>query len=136
VYAAVMSFAVNFILSLALMKPMGTVGLAIASNVAIVVQAVYLQIHLARKHEGLGFHHVARDLVKVIAAALIMGALVAAGRWGWLQLVAHTKRMDALGLVLLILVGAGVYAVLLWLLKIEGRDDLAAVLKRRREKRV
>jgi putative peptidoglycan lipid II flippase len=134
VHAAMISFVVNIVLSVALMKPLETVGLAIASNIAVIVQAVYLQIALARKHEGLAFHHVTRDLVKVIAAALIMGALVAGGRWGWLQLVAHTKRMDALGLVLLILAGAGVYAALLWLLRIEGRDDLRAVMKNLRAK--
>ena len=39
-------------LSFALMKPLGTVGLAIARNVAVVVQAVYLQSRLAKMRES------------------------------------------------------------------------------------
>ncbi|MBI4625184.1 MAG: murein biosynthesis integral membrane protein MurJ [Verrucomicrobia bacterium] len=128
VRAALISFLVNLGLSLALMRPLGTVGLAIASNVAIVAQAVYLQWHLARKHPGLAFHHVGNDLAKVVVASAVMGFLVAAGWWGWARLVPATTLSDACALAGLIGGGIGAYAALLWLLKIEGRDDLAAIL--------
>src|ERR1043166_1491338 len=51
-HAALISFIVNLVLSLALMNSLGTVGLALASNIAIVVQAAYLQWHLSRKLGG------------------------------------------------------------------------------------
>src|SRR5688572_2713778 len=66
VHAALLSFVVNLVLSLVLMKPFGTVGLALASNVAVVVQAVYLQIRLAQKRDGLEFQPVVGDLAKII----------------------------------------------------------------------
>ena len=134
VRAAVLSFVVNLALSLALMGPFGTVGLALAGNVAIGAQAWYLQRELARKHQALRFHHLARDLGKVVGASAAMGVAVAAGWWGWARAVAPTKTTDGLALVLLIAVGVAVYGGLMWAWKIEGRDDLAAVLAKMRGK--
>jgi putative peptidoglycan lipid II flippase len=134
VHAALISFGVNLVLSLALMRPLGTVGLALASNLAVVVQAFYLQTRLARKREGLEFRHVTADLVKVIGASVVMGAAVAAGGWMWARFVPGTKLNDALALLMLIGSGVAIYAALLWALRIEGRDDLAAVLNRLRAK--
>jgi putative peptidoglycan lipid II flippase len=127
VHAATISFAVNVVLSLILMHWLDTVGLALASNIATAVQAVYLQAHLARKHDGLAFHHVVRDLGKVALATVVMGAVVAAAAAGWAQAVPVTKWTSAIGLALVIALGVAVYGGLLWALKIEGRDDLAAV---------
>jgi putative peptidoglycan lipid II flippase len=134
VRAAVLSFMINLVLSLALMRPLGTVGLAIASNIAVVAQAIYLQWRLARKRESLAFRHVAGDLGKIAVATLLMGALVGGGWWAWSEHVAATKLTDALALVLFIGAGVAVYGALLWALKIEGRDDLAAVLGRAKGK--
>ena len=134
VHAALLSFAVNLGLSLALMRPFGTVGLAVAGNVAVVVQAVYLQMHLARKREGLGFGHVAGDLFKVMLAAVFMGGAVGVGWWGWAHTVAVSPWSDALGLALVITLGVAVYAVVVWRLKIGGREDLEALLGKLRER--
>ncbi|MEO7414970.1 MAG: lipid II flippase MurJ, partial [Opitutaceae bacterium] len=127
VIAAVLSFVVNLILSFALMGPFGTVGLAIASTIAMAVQAGYLQWHLARKQEGLAFHHLAGDLGKIVATSLVMGGVVAALWWGWGRAMPATKWADAGGLTLIIGCGVLVYVALLWAVKIEGRDDLAAL---------
>jgi putative peptidoglycan lipid II flippase len=134
VTAALISFGVNLVLSFALMKPLGTVGLALASNAAVVVQAVFLQTRLARKRDGLVFRHVSMDLVNVIVAAAVMGATVGGGWWGWMRFMPASKLNDALALAALITLGVAVYTGLLWALRIEGRDDLAAVLSRLRAK--
>jgi len=133
VRAAVLSFVVNFVLSVVLMKPLGTVGLAVAGNVAILAQAWYLQRRLADGHDGLRFGHLVVDLAKVVVASLVMGVVVGVGWWFWPQTVI-TKFNDALGLVVLICAGVAVYGGLLWLLRIEGRDDLAAVVAKVRAK--
>ena len=127
VHAAVLSFVVNLALSGALMRPLGTVGLAIAGNVAIIAQAWYLQRALTRKHAAFHFDHLARDLGKVLAASLAMGAIVAAGWWGWTQLQPPRKAADLPGVLLLVTTGVAVYGAMIWALKIEGREDLAAV---------
>lgn len=134
VRAAVISFFVNLGLSFALMASLSTLGLAIASNVAIAVQAVYLQWHLARKQDGLAFHHLARDLGKIIVASAAMGAVVAGLWWAWSRLMPTTTFTDAVGLGAVIAAAVAVYAALLWGLKIEGREDLAALLAKLRGK--
>ncbi len=135
VRAALLSFGVNLVLSVALMGRLGTVGLAVAGNVAIIVQAWYLQRALARKHDALRFAHLARDLGKVIVASVIMGVAVAAGWWIWIRLVTANQTTDAVALILLIAAGVGIYGALMWALKLEGREDLAAMLSRSRVKR-
>lgn len=127
VRAAALSFGVNLALTLALMRPLGTVGLAIAGNVAVVVQAWWLQRALAKRHPALGFGHLARDLGKVVLASAVMGAVVAAGWWAWLQFQPPRKAADLPGVLLLVTTGIAVYAGAIWALRIEGREDLAAV---------
>jgi putative peptidoglycan lipid II flippase len=133
-HAALVSFGVNIVASLALMGPLGTVGLAIASNIAVIVQAVYLQVKLARMREGLEFRHVRGDLVKILLAAVAMGAVVGGAWWGWTQFVTLSAWSDAIGLLVVIAIGVAAYGGILWSWKIEGRDDLAAILNRVRRK--
>ncbi len=133
-HAALVSFGVNIVASLALMGPLGTVGLAIASNIAVIVQAVYLQVKLAWMRDGLEFGHVRRDLVKILLAAAAMGAVVGGTWWGWTRFVRLSAWSDAFGLLVVIVLGVGVYGAILWSWKIEGRDDLAAIVSRFRRK--
>jgi putative peptidoglycan lipid II flippase len=134
VRAAVLSFVVNVGLSLALMIPFSTVGLALASSIAAAVQAVYLQWHLARKSDELAFHHLLVDCGKVICASAVMGLVVGAAWWGWLRLMPRAQAFDLAGIAVAIVGGVAVYAALAWLLRVEGRDDVAALLTKARRK--
>lgn len=128
VKAAVLSFVINVVLSVALIKPLSTLGLAVASTIAIAVQAAYLQWHLARRQDGLAFHHLAGDLVKVVSASVAMAMVVAAGwSWGWTRLAPASKLTDAAGIAVLIVAGVAVYGGLVWGLKIKGREEMAAL---------
>lgn len=128
VRAAVVSFIVNIVLSVLLMRWFSTVGLALASNLAVLAQAWFLQTRLSRKLDGLGFAPLLPNLGKIIAASALMGAVV----WGGERLVAHlplaAKARDLTVVIGLIPVAAGCYAALLWLMRIEGREDLELVL--------
>lgn len=130
VRAALLSFAVNLGLSFALMETIGTLGLAVAGNVAIIAQAWFLQYRLAQGQEGLRFGHIGLDLVKIIGASVLMGLAVAGGWWAWSHWVAASKTGDAIGLVVLITAGVIIYGGMLWALRIEGREDLAALLNK------
>jgi putative peptidoglycan lipid II flippase len=134
VRAAAMSFGVNLGLSLVLMGPFGTMGLAAASNIATVGQAVYLQWRLAQKREGFAFHWLWRDLAKVLAATGVMSVVVFGGWWLWSRAVPAVGWSNAVGLGLTIAAGALVYSALLWAMRIEGREDLAAMFQRLRTK--
>jgi len=130
VRAAMASFVVNLGLSIALMGPLSTVGLAVAGNVAIVVQAWYLQVKLARKTPQLAVHHLFGDLGKIAIASTIMGLLVAAGWGAKVHFFAQTKLSDSVAVAVLVVAGVAVYGAALWVLRIEGREELAALVAR------
>ncbi len=131
VRAAGWSFAVNVAASLALMGPWSTVGLASAGTLAVIVQAFYLQRRLTAVWPELAFRHLLRDLSKVLAASAVMGAAVAAAWAGWAAATAGGTLMLAAGLAVCIALGVAVYAAAAWLLRVEGRDEVAAVVRRR-----
>jgi putative peptidoglycan lipid II flippase len=135
VRAALLSFIVNLGLSIALMGPLSTVGLAIAGNVAIIAQAWYLQVKLARKTPQLAVHHLFGDLGKIAIASTVMGLVVAAGWCTTTHYFPQTKLTDGCAVAALVVAGVSVYGGLLWLLRIEGREELGALIARFRGRR-
>lgn len=128
VKAAAMSFVVNIVLSIVLMRRYQTVGLAMASNLAVVAQAFYLHHFLVRKLEGFRLGSQVLNLVKIGLASVAMAGVVYAGLKA-VPLLGHTSRMRDLVIVLgLIPVAAAIYGGLLWLLRIEGREEIEKLL--------
>lgn len=130
VVGAVLSFAVNLTLSLVLMGPLSTVGLAVASNVAVVVQAGYLQFRLSARRPELGFARMLPDVGRIVLAGALMAVLVGLG----LRLSTGFGGgfgSDVLRLVVLIPAGAMVYGAAIWGLRLPGREELLAMLRRR-----
>jgi putative peptidoglycan lipid II flippase len=134
VRAAAISFVVNLGLSLLLMRWLSTVGLALASNIAVLVQALCLQAWLARRRPELGFGPVVPSLFKILFATLVMTAAIWAGQELAARIDLPSKLRDLVLVGTLIPVGIVLYGGLLWALRIEGRDDLALVLQRIRGK--
>ena len=131
---AAVNFVLNVGLSLALMRPLGVAGLAFASTIAVVVQTLMLQRALARRLPEMTFTPLWPSLGKVFAATLAMALPVAAG-WLLLRDGALGVRLgDLLALFGLIPLGVAVYIVVIWLLKIEGRDELAELGRKLRAK--
>jgi putative peptidoglycan lipid II flippase len=134
VWAAALSFVVNIVLSYVLMQWLSTVGLALAGNFAVLAQAIFLQVALSRRLPGLGLATLLPSLGKILLASLLMGALV----WGGARLVGAlplaVKLRDLIDVAGLIPVACGCYAGLLWILRIEGREDLVAVWHKLRAK--
>ncbi len=130
VRAAALSFCTNLVLSLVLMRWLSTVGLALASNLAIVVQAVYLQMHLVRKQDGLRLAPLLPNLGKIVIASALMGALV----WGGLKLIGTlgwpAKLADLVAVAGLIPLAGLFCAGMLWIMRIEGREELEQAINR------
>ena len=97
---------------------------------AIVVQAWFLQVRLARVDDQLAFRHLTRDLLRILDGSVVMGALVWLGVRGLARWLPPGRFADLLTLALLVPGGAGVYAGILWVLRIEGRDEIAALAGR------
>jgi putative peptidoglycan lipid II flippase len=128
VKAAAVSFVMNLVLSIVLMKWLSTVGLAIAGNLAVLAQAIFLQVALSRRLPALGFAPLLPNLCKILVASALMGGVV----WGGAKLAAALPlagRMQDLVIVAgLIPAACAVYGGLLWLLRIEGREELGALV--------
>jgi putative peptidoglycan lipid II flippase len=134
VRAAVLSFIVNLILSVLLMRWLSTVGLALASNLAVLAQAWFLQTRLSRKLDGLGFAPLLPNLGKIFVASALMGAVVWGGERAAAQLPLAGKTHDLIVVLGLIPAACAVYGALLWVLKIEGREEIEALLVKLRSK--
>ena len=139
VRVALIDFGVNVVLSLILREWLGVVGLGLASTTAIIVQMVLLQRALARRLPGMTLAPLWPSISKVILASLAMGLVVAVG-WRWVRTmdaVIHVSRFtvhsaDLIAVLGLIPIGILAYALVLWLLRIEGGEELQALLRRRR----
>lgn len=134
VRAAALSFVVNLVLSLVLMRWLSTVGLALAGNLAVLAQAWFLQRRLSVRLPGLGFGPLLPNLGKILLASALMGAAV----WGGLKAVGWFALPplihDVAVVTGLIPVAVLVYGALLWVLRIEGRDELGLLLGKLRGK--
>lgn len=124
VRAAAISFVVNIVLSLVLMRWFSTVGLAVASNLAVLVQAVFLQVCLTRKLPGLSFAPMLPGLGKIAIASALMGGAVWAGSIAVTKLSLPPKGQDFLAVGGLIPAACVVYGIMLWVLRLEGGEEL------------
>lgn len=134
VRAAVLSFVVNIVLGLLLMRWWSVIGLALASNIAIAVQAWYLQVKLRAKHEQFAIRFLWRDLMKIFAGSALMGAVV----YGCWQVVARyvppKSWAELVSLGVVIAIGVSVYGIAAWALRIEGREEAEQLLAKFRRK--
>ncbi|EDY81791.1 integral membrane protein MviN [Verrucomicrobiia bacterium DG1235] len=109
VKVAVVTFAINVGLSLALMVPYGAVGLAIATNFAVIVQTILLHIALGRKDLDTSLQGMFGTFIKIAGSAVLMGLLVAAAS-GWLSTRCGESVFGQIVLVLVsILAGMAAY---------------------------
>ena len=126
---AAVGFVLNLILSLILMRRFSTLGLALASNCAIVVQTILLQIMMSRHRPSFGF----RPLIWIVLRQVLAGAVMAAVLWSCLLGLERnlgTMTADLLAILVLIPIGAGVYGGVLWAIGRDERKVFAVFLKR------
>lgn len=133
VRVGLIDFVVNLVLSILLKRWFGAPGLVVASTAAIVVQTVLLQVALARKLPAMRFTPLWPSVAKVFAASVMMAGVVGFGQkvLATSGLGRHADWISVLGLIP---IGVAVYGVTLWVLKIEGREDIAAIWARLRRK--
>jgi hypothetical protein len=73
-------------------------------------------------------------LAKVLLGAVIMGGLVAVGWWKVRTTVASIRTADLVAVLAMIPLGGILYAVTLWLVRVEGREEFTALVQRLRGK--
>jgi len=137
---AAIDFLVNVALSLLLREWLGVKGLVLASTTAIIVQMVLLQRALGRRLPMMTLAPLLPSILKVFAGSLAMGAVVWGG-WQWVRdwntVFAlgrlHVRQADLVAIFGLIPLGVLAYAAVLWVLRIEGREEFALLLRRGRK---
>jgi len=126
---AAVGFAFNLSLSLWLMRSHGTLGLALASNTAIVVQTVLLQLAMSRGRSGFGFQSLAVVVLRQVVAAVVMGLAL------WFSLQGLNRFMEPhpvsmVAVFILIPASVIVYFGILWLIGTDERELITAFLNR------
>lgn len=130
-----LSFVINVGLSWSLKDWLGAQGLVLASTAAVIAQTLVMQRLLAQRVTGLGFGELWRTIGKVVLATAAMSAVVFAGWFAMRHALPHNRAADFLAIGGLIPLAVLIYALVLWLLRVEGREELSALLARFRRRR-
>ncbi|MEW6516110.1 MAG: murein biosynthesis integral membrane protein MurJ [candidate division FCPU426 bacterium] len=131
VTAAVMAVAVNIVLNLALMGPLGFKGLALATALSAFVNFSYLLWRLRKRVGRLDGRRIIGSLARVCLAAGAMGFLVWSGSRGWLPLAGAGLPRSELALKVfgLIFFGAFAYLAFAWFFKVPEQQRVWNLIK-------
>jgi putative peptidoglycan lipid II flippase len=129
---AVVDFFVNIVITVLLVFGfgLGVVGIAIAGTAAIMVQTVLLAVALSRRFPDLRLGQLTPSLIKVLGGTALMAVAVGLGWRAVDHLALASQWRDAIAIFGLIPAGAAVYALAIWLLRIEGREEFSALWAR------
>ncbi|BDU75648.1 murein biosynthesis integral membrane protein MurJ [Mesoterricola sediminis] len=131
-YAALLSMVVNIALSLALMGPLGTGGMALANGLASIAGLVYMTAGLRPRLPALPWREVGGGWVSMGAASAVMGLLAWVGA-GQLGLSGPYRGLAGTSLRLFPLIAACalVYGALLLLFRVPEGTALLSRIRRR-----
>lgn len=123
-------------LNYALMRLMGTGGLALATSIAAAIHLLLLSLCLRRRLNGLEGRRILRSLAKVCAATAAMGAACVGVSAGAGRLVdVQTKHGSVLEVLAAMAAASAVYVVLLRLLRTEELEYIWSAVGRRLSRR-
>jgi len=121
----IVSMSVNAVLAVPLLQFGGLIGLAMASNVAVILQSFLLHRNLRKRYPEIGLHGIWIEGGKVVAAALAMGLFVFWGAQG----MAEVAGGRIIRLIVLIPVGALLYFAILRALGMKVAKELLVFKK-------
>ena len=130
VRVALIDFLINVAMTLVLIRWFGVVGIVLASTTAIIAQTLLLGRALVRRLPEMHLAPLVPSLVKVFAGSASMAAVVYGGLRLMPLLGMGSRGGDVASVAVLVPAGIVTYGLALWLLRIEGRDDLEVILRR------
>lgn len=133
---AVLSIAVNVVLSILLVGPMAQGGLALAYSIAGIFNMVVLIILLNRSIGDIGSNALLKSTCQTIGISLVMGAIV----WVLTEamesfLPLASKTVQLLEIIVAIGVGVAVYAALSLALKMPEAEQIMRIINRKLHRR-
>jgi O-antigen/teichoic acid export membrane protein len=112
-----LSALLNLGLSLALVKPMGIVGVALASTIPVFIFIPYYLHYVCRYLEMSVQHYARESIAPCLLPTVLMSLAVAALRFKW--------GLDSYAMILAaVLSGAVIYTVLFWLLSLRNEERI------------
>ncbi len=130
VRVALVDFLINIAVSLVLIHWLGIVGIVIASTTAIMAQTFLLGRALVRRLPEMHLAPLFPSFAKVLGATAAMALAVGGGLLALRAAGLGPRAADTAAVALLVPAGMGAYGLALWLLRIEGREELQAMLVR------
>jgi putative peptidoglycan lipid II flippase len=111
---AAIGMVVNIVLNVFLSKPLGIGGLALATSISALITAVLMFVSLRRRIGSLGLKQVGTSFIKILVASLSMGLIA---KLFFINLTSTINQNFSL--LLAIVVGAIMYFLIIYFMKIE-----------------
>jgi putative peptidoglycan lipid II flippase len=127
---AAIGMVLNIILNIILSKYLGIGGLALATSIAAIITCLLLFISLRKKIGPFGMKRMTMSFTKIILASVVM-ALFAKTSFNYLT---STISLD-LSLLIAVIIGAIVYFVIIYFMKIDDVEVIINAIKRKIRKK-
>ena len=121
---ASIAVVINIVLNIILSKYLGIGGLALATSISAIIGTGLLFITLRRKIGGFGLKEISKSFIKISFASVVMG-FIALGSFNFLK----QDSRESLALIIAIGVGAIVYGVLVYFMRIPEVERTLELVK-------
>lgn len=128
----IFTMCLNIILNFVLVKIMGHAGLALATSISTIIGGILLLNLLKFKIGNFGQHKIFLTTLKVLFSSFIMGYIVNIVYKYMLRLVAITLINKIIIVGISILIGALIYGILVYILKIDEIYTIINLIKRKK----
>ncbi|MGZ9868310.1 murein biosynthesis integral membrane protein MurJ [Priestia endophytica] len=126
---AVMALVINIILNIILSKFLGIGGLALATSISALFCTFLLMVSLRKKIGSFGMRNISISFIKILIASLMMGLLAKL----IYNFMLHNINVN-LSLIFSILLGAIIYLILIYLMKVNEVIVILDILKKKMNK--
>lgn len=123
---AAISIVINIVLNIILSKFLGIGGLALATSISAIFCTILLFVSLRKKMDSYGVKKISISFIKIVIASITMGGLC---RFTYGILINNISLN--LSLVISIGLGAIVYSIMIYFMKIEDVDVIVLIIKKK-----
>ncbi len=122
-FYSIISISINLILALALFKPIGIIGIALSTSISSWLNLFLLMVGLKKYNISISLEKIYSDLLKIILSVVFMA----------LNIIIISKFLIHLPLILqlvvMVLSGAFIYFLVLFVLGVFNKNDIITIIK-------
>ncbi|MGX4598593.1 murein biosynthesis integral membrane protein MurJ [Faecalimicrobium sp. JNUCC 81] len=128
------ALVMNIILNLILIKPLGYIGIAISTSIASIITIILLFISLKKKTGYFGGDKIIITGIKSLVAAIVMGVVTIFAYKSLYSVMEPGKLNDIISVTCSVIVGAGVYGLLIMIFKVEEVNLVFDIINKTKNK--